>query len=59
MRSGNLIGMAAPQIGVSKRIIVTELRTTLFRKAKDSDALRIFINPQIVWTSKKTVIMYE
>lgn len=59
MRENNLIGMAAPQIGISERIFVTELRTTTFRKAQDDNALRIFINPKITWKSTKSWIMYE
>lgn len=59
MRVNNLIGMAAPQIGVSERIFVTELRTTTFRKAHDDNALRIFINPKITWKSQKSWVMYE
>lgn len=59
MRASNLIWIAAPQIGVSVRIFVTELRSTPLRKQQDKDPLRVFINPQIVWKSKKTCIMYE
>ncbi len=59
MKENNLIGMAAPQIGISKRIFVTEIRATKFRKAKDADALKIFINPKITRTSKATCVMYE
>lgn len=59
MRINNLIGIAAPQIWISQRIFVTELRETKFRKTKDADALRIFINPKITRTSKATGVMYE
>ena len=59
MRASDLIWIAAPQIGVSARIFVTELRDTPLRKQQDKDPLRVFINPQIVWKSKKTCIMYE
>lgn|SRR5574344_255398 len=59
MRANNLIGMAAPQIGISERIIVTELRATTFRKAQDDNALRVFINPKITWRSQKSWVMYE
>ena len=59
MRARDLIGIAAPQIGVSVRIFVTELRSTPLRKQQDKDPLRIFINPKIVWKSKKSCIMYE
>ncbi|MDB5260596.1 MAG: Peptide deformylase [Candidatus Nomurabacteria bacterium] len=60
MRSANLVGMAAPQIGVNTRIFITELRKTKFRKnIKDLDPLRVFINPLIVSTSKKEIEGYE
>ncbi len=47
MREHDLVGMAAPQIGESLRIFVTEIRGTEFRKDDESDELRIFINPKI------------
>lgn len=59
MRASNLIWIAAPQIWINERIFVTELRTTTFRKAKDADTLRIFINPKIIWKSKSEYTMYE
>lgn len=59
MRGNNLIGMAAPQLGISKRIFVTELRETKFRKVKDADALKVFVNPKITWKSKATGVIYE
>ncbi len=59
MRHYNLVGMAAPQIGVNFRIFVTEIRPTPSRKLENLDKLRIFINPKIIWKSKKEVIIYE
>jgi len=59
MRSGSLIGIAAPQIGQSFRIFITEIRKTANRKIEDKDELRIFINPRIIRLSKKTSIGYE
>lgn len=59
MRHSNLVGMAAPQIGQNLRIFVTEIRTTKFRKAKDLDNLRVFINPEIISKSKKAISGYE
>lgn len=58
MRAGALVGIAAPQIGVSKRIFATEIRKTKFRSA-ELDSLRIFINPTITWSSKKTASDWE
>lgn len=59
MRSFGMVGTAAPQIGTNLKIFVTEIRKTEYRKAKDVDELRIFINPKIVWKSKKEVVIYE
>ena len=59
MRSSGLVGIAAPQIGRSFQIFITEIRKTANRKIKDKDELRIFINPKIVSCSKKTNIGYE
>jgi len=58
MRFHGLIGIAAPQIGEKLRIFVTEVRNTKYRSLK-SDQLRVYINPKIVWSSKKQVIIYE
>ncbi|MCX6762368.1 MAG: peptide deformylase [Candidatus Moranbacteria bacterium] len=59
MRSSSLVGIAAPQIGRSFRIFITEIRKTANRKVEDKDELRIFINPRITRFSKKTNIGYE
>lgn len=60
MRHHELVGMAAPQIGINLRIFVTEIRKTKFRKQPNLfDPLRIYINPRIVWCSKKEVFVYE
>lgn len=53
MRENNLVGIAAPQIGVSLRVFVTEIRKTKLRKNAEVDGLRVFINPQIISVSKK------
>jgi peptide deformylase len=62
MRSHELVGMAAPQIGKNVRIFVTEIRETKLRKGntkKDIDFLRVFVNPVIISSSKKTVTGWE
>ena len=59
MRSGSLVGIAAPQIGRCSRIFITEIRKTANRRIKDKDELRVFINPRIVRFSKKTSVGYE
>ncbi len=59
MRSYNLVGMAAPQIGINKRIFVTEIRQTRTRNPKTEDPVRVFVNPRIVAVSRKQAIDYE
>jgi peptide deformylase len=60
MRRTNLVGMAAPQIGKNLRIFVTEIRQTTYRKnLSKSDPLKVFINPRIIWRSKKQTAGYE
>lgn len=58
MRYHNLIGMAASQIGEKLRIFVTEVRKTSYRNL-EKDILRVYVNPKIVWFSKKQVVIYE
>lgn len=59
MRYHGLVGMAAPQIGINKRIFVTEIRKTKFRRQNDLDVVRIFINPKILNASRKKLFGYE
>jgi peptide deformylase len=62
MRHHGLVGIAAPQIGKSVRIFVTEIRKTKYRKQSeinDGGKLRIFINPRILSVSKKQVNGWE
>jgi len=58
VRYHGLVGIAASQIGEKLRIFVTEVRKTKYRNHK-KDILRVYINPKIVWFSKKQVIIYE
>ena len=58
VRHHNLIGMAASQIGEKLRIFVTEVRKTKYRNLK-KDKLRVYINPEIIWSSKKQAVIYE
>lgn len=41
------VGLAAPQIGISLRIFIT--------RPKETDNIFTFINPKIIWISKKLV----
>jgi peptide deformylase len=58
VRHHSLIGMAASQIGEKLRIFVTEVRKTKYRNLP-TDKLRVYINPEIIWSSKKQVVIYE
>lgn len=58
MRATGLVGMAAPQVGINKRIFVTEVRNTEFREG-DSDELRVFINPVVLQYSENMIEDYE
>lgn len=58
MRAEDLVGMAAPQIGVNVRIFISEVRETEYRK-EGTDSLRIFINPEIIKVSEKASDGYE
>ncbi len=51
-----LVGLAAPQIGISKRIILVDVIAD--GKGKVGD-LRLYINPEIVWSSKEETEWYE
>ncbi|EKD96461.1 MAG: hypothetical protein ACD_24C00035G0004 [uncultured bacterium] len=59
MREENLIGMAAPQIGKSLQIFVTEIRKTKYRNPQEIDILRVFVNPQIINCSKEVISGFE
>ncbi len=51
-----LVGLAAPQIGISKRIILVDIIAD--GKGKVGD-LRLYINPEIIWTSEEKNEWYE
>ena len=59
MRYHNLVGMAAPQIGINQRIFVSEIRETKLRKSNETDPVRVFINPKIISLSRELVFGYE
>jgi peptide deformylase len=58
MRQAGLVGIAAPQVGVSKRIFLTEI-PQMNSRGLAGDGLRIFINPEIVEFSEEKVVDYE
>src|SRR3989338_10628590 len=43
-----LVGLAAPQIGISKRIILVDIGADGHGKISN---LRVYINPEIIWKS--------
>ncbi len=51
-----MVGLAAPQIGISKRIILVDVKAN--GKGKVGD-LRVYINPRITWKSKRLGEWYE
>lgn len=51
-----LVGLAAPQIGISKRIILVDVAA---RGKGNVGDLRVYINPEIVWKSGDEVEWYE
>ena len=51
-----MVGLAAPQIGISKRIILVDIKSN--GKGKVGD-LRIYINPEIISQSKTKEEWYE
>lgn len=61
MRHHSLVGLAAPQIGSSIRVFISEIRTTKLRKSTKGggDSLRVYINPKITWSSEKKALGYE
>lgn len=59
MRHHDLVGMASSQVGEKLRIFVTEIRKTSYRDPKDTDNLKVYINPEIAWLSKREVVAYE
>lgn len=51
-----LVGLAAPQVGISKRIILVDVAA---RGKGNVGDLRVFINPEITWKSEDETDWYE
>ncbi len=51
-----LVGLAAPQIGISRRIILADVAA---RGKGNIGDLRVFINPEIIWESPEKDEWYE
>lgn len=54
-----MIGLASSQIGEKLRIFVTKIDKTPTRNPDEIDKLRVYINPKIIWKSKKEIVIYE
>lgn len=59
MNKADLIGIAAPQIRENYSVFITHPRKTKARNLGRTDKLRVYINPKIVYKSKKENIIYE
>lgn len=59
MRTNDLIGIAAPQIGENWKVLVTEPRETETRTGNQIDELRVYVNPKIVKFSEEKVVIWE
>lgn len=58
MRAHELVGIAAPQIGQSLQVFVSEIRETKYRTGV-TDELRVYINPEISHFSRETELDWE
>lgn len=59
MKDADLIGIAAPQIAESYQVFITQPRKTRARKLMKNDALRVYINPVIIFASSENSLIYE
>ncbi len=59
MREYDLVGISAPQIGIPKRVYVSEVRKTHARPQVIQEALCVYINPSIVAASSQKKSLYE
>ena len=57
MRQKELVGIAAPQVGQSSRVFISEIRAN--KRGVPEDALRVFINPEIISYSDEKQVDYE
>ncbi len=58
-RSAELIGIAASQIGENYMVFITHPVNTKNRKLGKTDKLRVYINPKIIYKSKKQNEIFE
>jgi peptide deformylase len=48
-----MVGLAAPQIGIMKRIILVD--TGFNTETRELGNLEVFVNPEIIWASNETI----
>lgn len=58
MRTTKALGLAAPQVGVSKRVFLVRMDITDERTGKQP-VIRTFINPSLLSKSEETVVSHE
>lgn len=58
-KSADLIGIASTQIGENYMVFLTHCINTKARNLGKTDKLRIYINPEITFQSKKQNLIYE
>src|SRR3989344_4976142 len=51
-----MVGLAAPQIGIKKRIILVDIKANGKGKV---GKIKVYINPEIIWKSKEEGEWYE
>ncbi|MBP9686281.1 MAG: peptide deformylase [Candidatus Doudnabacteria bacterium] len=60
LHATNLIGIAAPQIGIGLQVFITELAMNdRKKKVGDAEQWRVFINPKITWRSEHETVLEE
>lgn len=59
MYKSELVGIASSQIGENYMVFITHPRSTKARSLGKIDKMRVYINPKIVFKSKKENVIYE
>lgn len=59
MHDMHLTGLAAPQLGKSIKVFITEIYPNKIRPEQITDPLRVYINPRILELSQKESTMFE
>lgn len=56
----NLVGLAAPQIGIFERVILVDMNAAKSRANGDvPQKFQVFVNPQVIWKSRETEVDRE